>query len=89
MMVYWAAAALALGLLIMGIVIMLARRMNNYKLIRDFLLLGLAPTLLFIAFIEFVVVPARGAQKAAALYPLFIVCWLAPLSILINRRLKK
>jgi len=90
MIVYWIAAVIAIGLIISGIVIMRASRLKKRKLfIRDILLLNLVPTLLFIAIMEFIVVPAKGAQYAASLYPLFIVCWVTPTSILMNRRIKK
>ena len=82
-------AAVIIGLLIVGIAFMRSRRMNNKKMFRDVLLLHLVPALLFIAIMEFIVVPAKGAQYAASLYPLFIVIWVAPASLLINRRLKK
>lgn len=89
MIVPWVAAVIAVGLIISGIVIMRVSGLKRRKLFfRDILLGVLIPTLLFIAFIEFVVVPFKGAQYASSLYPIFI-CWLVPASLLINRRLKK
>ena len=87
-MIPYVVAAVIIGLLIVSIAFMQSRRMNKKKMFRDILLLHLVPALLFIAIMEFIVVPAKGAQYAASLYPLFIVCWVAPASILINRRLK-
>jgi len=87
-MITYLVAAVILGLLIVGIAFMQSRRTNKKGMFRDILLLQLVPALLFIGFIEFVVVPAKGAQYVASLYPNFLVCWVAPASILINRRLK-
>lgn len=89
MVVYWIVAALVVGLTIAGIVILRASRVNTKKIIRDMLMIFLVPAMLFIAFIEFIVVPSKGAQYAASLYVLFLVCWMLPANILLNLRLKK
>jgi len=88
-MMFFMVAVVLIGLLIVGIAFMQSRKMNKKGMFRDILLGYLGPSLLFIGFIEFVVVPDTGAQKAALLYPLFIVCWIAPVSLLMNRRIKK
>ena len=87
-MIPYVVAAAIIGLFVVGIAFMQSRRMNQKKMVRDILLLHLVPALLYIAIMEFIVVPAKGAQYAASLYPLFIVCWVCPASILMNRRLK-
>jgi len=84
----WIVAAFVLGITLSGILFVRASGLKRRNLfIRDTLLVVLAPVLLFIAYIEFVVVPTKGAQYASSLYPIF-VCWLAPAMLLINRRLK-
>ena len=89
MIVNWVAVAIALGLVISGIVIMKASGLNKRKLfIRDIFLVVFAPVLLMIAYIEIVVVPSNRAEIASSLYPIFLCCWLIPASHLINRRLK-
>lgn len=81
-------AALALGLIVSGVLLVRASGLKRRNLFfRDVFLVILAPVLLFIAFVEFVVVPSKGAQYASSLYPVF-VCWLVPAMLLINRRLK-
>ena len=88
-MIFFIVAVVIIGILIVGIAFIQSRKMNKKGMFRDILLGYLVPTLLYIGFIEFVVVPDKGAQLAASLYPLFIVCWITPVSLLINRRIKK
>jgi hypothetical protein len=88
MIVFWVAAVIALGLILSGVLLVRASGLKRRNLfIRDVFLVVLAPVLLFITFIEFIVVPSKGAQYASSLYPIF-VCWLVPAMLLINRRLK-
>lgn len=88
-MVYlWVVAVLVLGMVILGVLLVRASGLKRRNLfIRDIFLVVVAPVLLFIAFIELVVVPSKGAQYASSIYPIFI-CWLAPAMLVINRRLK-
>ena len=88
-MIFFMGAAVTIGLLTVGIAFMQSRKMNKKGMFRDILLGYLIPSLLYIGYIEFIVVPDKGAQHAASLYPLFIVCWITPVSLLINRRIKK
>ena len=83
---YWDVTALASGLLIISITVMRARR--NTKLIRDILLLVLAPTMLFIAIMEIIVVPIWGAEAVTSLGSFWFICWLIPVIILTNHRHK-
>ena len=85
---YWVAATIMLGLILSGVLLVRASGLKRRNLfIRDVFLVVFAPVLLFIAYIEFIVVPSRGAQHASSLYPIF-VCWLVPAMLLLNRRLK-
>jgi len=82
-------ATVTIGLLIVGIAYVQSRKTNRKRIFRDFLLLNLVPVLLFIGYIELVVVPNEGAQYAASLYPVFLVCFQAPSIILTKRALSK
>ena len=89
MIVFWAAATIMLGLILLGVLLVQASGLKRRNLfIRDVLLVVLAPVLLCIAYIEFVVVPSKRAEIASLLYPIFLCGWLIPTSLLINRRLK-
>ena len=84
----WIVAALTLGLILSGVLLVRASGLKRRNLfIRDVFLVVFAPVLLFIAYVEFIVVPSKGAQYASSLYPIF-VCWLVPAMLLLNRRLK-
>jgi len=84
----WIVAVIVMGIVTIGVLIVRASGLKRRNLfIRDILLVVVAPVLLFIAFIEFVVVPSKGAQYASSIYPIFI-CWMAPAMLLLNRRLK-
>ena len=84
----WIVAVMVMGIVVFGVLLVRASGLKRRDLfIRDIFLVVLAPVLLFIAFIEFVVVPSKGAQYASSIYPIFI-CWLAPAMLLLNRRLK-
>jgi hypothetical protein len=75
-------------MVILGVLLVRANSLKRRNLfIRDIFLVVVAPVLLFIAFIELVVVPSKGAQYASSIYPIFI-CWLAPAMLMMNRRLK-
>ena len=82
-------AAVIIGLLTVGIAFVQSRKMNRKGMYRDVLLLNLVPVLLFIGFIELVVVPNKGAQYAGSLYPVFLVCFQVPYIILTKRALSK
>ena len=82
-------AAVIIGLLTVGIAFVQSRKMNRKGMFRDILLFNLVPVLLFIGFIELVVVPNKGAQYAASLYPVFLVCFQALSIILTKRALSK
>ena len=89
MIVFWAIATIMLGVILSGIILVRASGLKRRNLfIMDVFLVVFAPALLFIAYIEFVVVPSRRAEIASTLYPMFLCCWLIPASLLINRRLK-
>lgn len=88
MIVYWVAATIMLELILSGVLLVRASGLKRRNLfIRDVFLVVFTPVLLFIAYIEFIVVPSKGAQYASSLYPIF-VCWLVPAMLLINRRLE-
>ena len=88
-MVYlWAVALLVLGIVALGVLLVRASGLARRDLfVRDVFLVVVAPVLLFIALMELVVVPTKGARYASSIYPIFI-CWLAPAMLLLNRRLK-
>ena len=88
-MVYlWAVALLILGIGVLGVLLVRASGLKRRNLfIRDVFLVVVAPVLLFIAFIELVVVPSKGTQYASSIYPVFI-CWLAPAMFMLTRRTK-
>ena len=88
-MIFYIVAAVIIGLLIVGIVFVQSCKMNRKVMFRDILLLNLVPSMLFIGLIEFVVVPNKGAQYAASLYPLFIVCCQVPAIILTKHAYSK
>jgi len=81
--------AVVIGLLVVGIGFVESRKMNRKGMYRYILLLNLVPVLFFIGFIELVVVPNKGAQYAASLYPVFLVCFQVPSIILTKRALSK
>jgi hypothetical protein len=84
----WIVAVIVMGIVTSGVLIVRASGLKRRDLfVRDIFLVAVAPVLLFVAFIEFVVVPSKGAQYASSIYPIFI-CWLAPAMLLLNRRLK-
>jgi hypothetical protein len=84
----WIVAVIVMGIVTLGVLIVRASGLKRRDLfVRDIFLVAVAPVLLFVAFIEFVVVPSKGAQYASSIYPIFI-CWLAPAMLLLNRRLK-
>ena len=84
----WIVGLTLLGIITLGILFVRASRLKRRNLfIRDVFLFVLAPVLLFIIFIELVVVPVKGAQYASSIYPIFI-CWLTPAMLIMNRRLK-
>ena len=88
MIVYWIAITIMLGLMLSGVLLIRVSGLKRRNLfIRDVFLVVVAPVLLFIACIEFIVVPSRGIQYASSIYPIFL-CWLVPAMLLLNRRLK-
>ena len=88
-MILYMVAAVVIGLLVVGIDFVQSRKMNRKGMYRYILLLNLVPVLLFIGFIEFVVVPNKGSHYAGSLYPVFIVCFQVPSIILTKRALSK
>jgi hypothetical protein len=84
----WAVVLLILGMGVLGVLLVRASGLKRRDLfIRDIFLVVVAPVMLFIAFIELVVVPSKGSQYASSIYPIFI-CWVAPAMFMLNRRLK-
>ncbi len=82
-------ATVTIGLVIIGITLVQSRKTKRKGVFREILLLNLVPVLLFIGFIELVVVPNKGAQYAGSLYPVFLVCFQVPFIILTKRALSK
>ena len=89
MMIFYKVAAVIIGLLIVGKAFVQSRKMNRKGMYRYILLLNLVPVLVFIGFIELVVVPNKGSQYAGSLYPVFLVCFQVSSIILTKRVLSE
>jgi len=84
---YWIIAALVFGLFVMGVAYMRAGRSNNpMSMLSKVLLVALAPTVLFVAIIELIVVPIWGARTAFSLVPFGFFIWLVSATLLIKRK---
>jgi hypothetical protein len=83
----WIVSALAFGIVTTGAILVRASGLKRRNLfVRDIFLVVVTPALLYIALIELVIMPSRGAQYAS-IYPIFMF-WLAPAMLMLNRRLE-
>jgi len=64
----------------------LGRSNNPMSMLSKVLLVALAPTVLFVAIIELIVVPIWGARTAFSLVPFGFFIWLVSATLLIKRK---
>lgn len=81
----WIFVTFVIGILIIGFTYMQTKDHNNVDL-KKRLLTYLAPTLVLIAVVELIIVPNFGSSAVASLYPLFIICWVLPVTTYTNRK---